>query len=97
MAYCPLAQGGTLQRMRQDFLRDPTLLAVAARYKISVMQLLLAFVLKQDNLIAIPKAGSPAHVRENAGVLGLSVAQEDWDQIDKTFWPPTEKMHLDIE
>ena len=97
MAYCPLAQGGSLQRMHQDFLRDRTLLAIAAKYKISVMQLLLAFVLRQDNLIAIPKAGSPAHVKENAEVIGLSVAVEDWAEIDKIYWPPTVKMHLDIE
>ena len=97
MAYCPLAQAGTLQRMHRDFMTDKTLLAIASKYGITVMQLLLAFVLKQDNLIAIPKAGTPGHVEQNAGVLGLSIAAQDWDEIDRTFWPPTSKMHLDIE
>ena len=97
MAYCPLAQAGSLTRMNQDFLRDPTLLTVAAKYKISVMQLLLAFVLRQDNLVAIPKTSSPVHLRENKRVLGLSIVDSDWHKIDRIFWPPTAKMHLDIE
>jgi diketogulonate reductase-like aldo/keto reductase len=94
MAYCPLAQAGALRR---DLMRSPALLAIAAKYEISVMQLLLAFVLRQDNLAAIPKAGSPAHVEENAKALRLSIADEDWAEVDKAFCPPTGKTRLDIE
>ena len=97
MAYCPLAQAGTLRRTRLDLLRDPVLSTVAEKYRVSVMQLLLAFVLQQDNMVAIPKAGSPAHVRQNAEVLRLSIAEEDWKEIGKTFRPPTEKTPLDME
>ncbi len=61
------------------------------------MQLLLAFVLRQDNMVAIPKAGSPAHVRQNAEVLRLSIAEEDWKEINKAFGPPTGKTPLDME
>lgn len=63
MAYCPVAQGGALQH---QLLQDKTLQAVAARHGISVTQLLLAFVLHQDGVSAIPKAATPAHTRENA-------------------------------
>jgi diketogulonate reductase-like aldo/keto reductase len=97
MAYCPLAQAGALRRMHRDFYKDKTLFSVASKYRISVMQLLLAFVLRQENAIAIPKAGSPAHVEENAKVPDIAVSDEDWAEIDRAFWPPTEKMHLDIE
>ena len=97
MAYCPLAQAGTLKRMRKDFLTDNTLLSVAAKYGISVMQLMLAFTLRQPNLTAIPKAGSPLHVRENAAVLNVCVSDEDWFRVDSVFGPPISKMHLDIE
>jgi diketogulonate reductase-like aldo/keto reductase len=97
MAYCPLAQAGSLRRMHRDFMTDKTLLTMAGKYGVTVLQLLLAFVLKQDNLTAIPKAGTPAHVEANAKVLGQSIAEEDWAELDKTFWPPTAKMHLDIE
>lgn len=97
MAYCPLAQAGTLRRMHGDVTHNSTLLAVAAKYGITVMQLLLAFALRQENVIAIPKAGSAAHVRQNAAVSGLAIDPEDWREIDGVFWPPTSKMHLDIE
>jgi len=97
MAYCPLAQAGTLQRVYRGFPQEKTLVTIAAQYRISVMQLLLAFVLRQERLIAIPKAGSPAHVRENRAVFELSVSEEDWHTIDRVYRPPTAKMHLDIE
>ncbi len=97
MAYCPLVQAGTLKRSQRDLRRDPVLVEIAEKYRISVMQLLLAFVLRQDNMVAIPKAGSPAHVRKNAEVLHISIADEDWRKIDKTFLPPTEKTPLGME
>ena len=97
MAYCPLAQAGTLKRMNRDFFADDTLRSVATAYGISVMQLLLAFTLRQPNVAAIPKAGSPAHVEANAAVPDVHIADEDWAKVDSVFWPPTTKMHLDIE
>ena len=97
MAYCPLAQAGTLTRMGQELLTDETLTAAAQKYNISVMQLMLAFTLRQNNLIAIPKAGSAAHTEQNAKAAELCVSEEDWQKIDSVFWPPTAKMHLDIE
>ena len=97
MAYCPLAQAGAVTRMHKDMLTDKTLVAVAGKYGISVTQLLLAFTLKQSNVSAIPKAGSRLHVEENAAVLKVSIAQEDWAIVDKEFLPPTSKMHLDMD
>jgi len=97
MAYCPLAQAGMLKRMNHDFVQDETLVAVSKRHGISVMQLMLAFVLRQDNIVAIPKSGSVRHTEQNAAVLQICISDEEWAEIDKVFWPPTEKMHLDIE
>jgi diketogulonate reductase-like aldo/keto reductase len=97
MAYCPLAQAGTLRRMRKDILTDETLVSVAAKYKISVMQIALAFTLRQKNLVAIPKSGSVCHVEENAAATDICISDEDWALIDSVYWPPTAKMHLDME
>ena len=97
MAYCPLAQGGTLRRTRQDFLTDPTLCAVAQKYNASIMQVMLAFVLRQQGVTAIPKAGHALHVEQNAQALTLNISLADWQAIDDVFWPPSSKMHLDIE
>jgi diketogulonate reductase-like aldo/keto reductase len=61
------------------------------------MQLMLAFVLRHNTLAAIPKAGSTFHVEENAAALDTHVSSDDWARIDSVFWPPTSKMHLDME
>jgi diketogulonate reductase-like aldo/keto reductase len=97
MAYCPLAQAGTLTRMRKDIITDETLVSVAAKYKLSVTQIMLAFILRQKNLVAIPKAGSVRHVEENATAIDIRISDEDWARIDSVYWPPTAKMHLDME
>lgn len=97
MAYCPVAQAGALKRMHKDFYKDPTLAALAKKYGVTITQLLLAFTQKQPGVIAIPKSANPSHVRENAAVAALNVSADDWAKLDKIFWPPTAKMHLDIE
>jgi Aldo/keto reductases, related to diketogulonate reductase len=97
MAYCPLAQAGRLKRMNKDILTDALLVSIAGHYRITVVQLLLAFIFRQSNVSAIPKAGTPAHVEENAAALDVRISAEDWARIDAVFWPPTAKMHLDIE
>jgi diketogulonate reductase-like aldo/keto reductase len=93
MAYCPLAQAGSLRR---KLLSDPTLLAIAKKYGIGIMQLLLVFLLRQENVIAIPKSGSPQHVRDNAQALEISISIEDWNMVDQAFPPPSGKMQLDM-
>ena len=97
MAYCPLAQAGTLKRMNTDILSDRTLLSAAEKYGISVFQLLLAFTLRNSGVTAVPKSGSAEHTEENAAAASIEISDNDWAQIDKVFWPPSSKMHLDIE
>ena len=58
MAYSPIEQG--------RILRHPALIAVAACHPgVTPAQVALAWVLRQDGICAIPRAGKPAHVREN--------------------------------
>ena len=97
MAYCPLAQAGKLMRMNRNIFEDSTLRQISAKYEITIMQLMLAFTLRQTNLTAIPKASSINHVEANAMVLNVNISDEDWEMIDEVFQPPTSKMHLDIE
>lgn len=94
MAYCPLAQAGALRR---DLLANRTLTAIAAKHAVSVMQILLAFVLRQEGVIAIPKAGSPAHVEENAKAAALILSAQDWAEIDRAFPPPQRKTPLAMQ
>ncbi len=91
MAYSPLGspggQGGAL-------LRHAALQAVAARHGVAPAQVALAFVLSRPGVIAIPKATTPEHVRQNAAARGLALAAEDFRDLDAAFPPPRRKRPL---
>lgn len=93
MAYCPLAQAG---RLRQALFSDATLLEIAQQKGISVAQLLLAWVIRNEGVIAIPKASSLAHVQENAAALQVRLSDEELARINKAFPPPQHKLALDV-
>ncbi len=80
MAYSPVEQG--------RLLRHPALGAVAGRHGATPAQVALAWVLRQDGVIAIPKAGTAAHVRENRAALDLRLDAGDMAALDRAFPPP---------
>jgi diketogulonate reductase-like aldo/keto reductase len=87
MAYSPIEQGRVL--------RHPGLMAVAARHPgITPAQVALAWVLRQDGICAIPRAGKPAHVRENRAALDIRLTSQDLADLDRAFPPPTHKQPL---
>ncbi|UIJ72448.1 aldo/keto reductase [Aurantimonas sp. HBX-1] len=89
MAYSPIGQGG-------DLLEDATLVRIAARHDATPARVALAFVLRHKDIIAIPKASSVAHVRDNAAALDLALDAEDLAEIDAAFPPPRRKQPLAI-
>lgn len=93
MAYCPLAQAGTL---RKEMLNNRVMQEIAGKYHISVIQLLLLFVLRKDEIIAIPRSGKKKHVLENWAVKSVQVEEKDREIIDRVFPAPKRKMPLDI-
>ncbi len=93
MAYCPLAQGGGL---RDELLSNPVLKEVANKYGVSVMQLLLMFVLQNDNVSAIPRSGKAAHVKQNVEAARMKLLKEDFDRISDAFPAPDHKTSLDV-
>ena len=93
MAYCPLAQAG---RLRHDLMSHPLLNQIAQQKSITVAQLLLAWVIRQEGVIAIPKAGSLQHVKENGAALEVTLSNEERALINQAFPPPDRKMPLDV-
>ena len=93
MAYCPLAQAG---RLRDSLFTDPVLIQIAQQKGISVAQLLLAWVIRQSGVIAIPKASSVVHVQENAAALEVLLTDEELQLIDRAWPAPQHKLPLDI-
>lgn len=68
--------------------RDGRLARTAERYGVSRAQLALAWVLRQDGVVAIPKAGNAQHVRENHDALDLRFAPADLVELDRVFGTP---------
>ncbi len=87
MAYSPLEQG----RLRPD----AALQRVAARHDATPAQVALAWTLRHDNVIAIPKATRLAHVRDNAKAADLVLTEEDLADIDHAFPAPRRDVPLE--
>jgi len=88
MAYSPIEQG--------RILKNPQLEAVAVRHSATPAQVALAWVLHQEQIIAIPKAGTARHVRENRGALEVHLTEEDMVALDRAFPPPKEPRPLEM-
>ena len=86
MAYSPLDQG--------RILRDRALKSVADRHGVTPAALALAWVLRYDHVITIPKASSPEHVRANAAAADVVLAPQDIEDLDRAFPPPKGPMPL---
>ena len=88
MAYSPVEQG--------RLLADPELVRVAATIGATPAQVALAWVLHHDGMIAIPKAGSVAHVRENRAAADLVLSPEDLATLDAAFPRPRARHPLEM-
>jgi diketogulonate reductase-like aldo/keto reductase len=88
MAYSPIEQG--------RLLGHPVLLRVALRHAATPAQIALAWVLGHDGVNAIPRAGKPAHVRENCGALDIRLSEEDLAELKMAFPAPDSRRPLEV-
>ena len=93
MAYCPLAQAG---RLRDDLFNSRAVQEVAHAYQATPAQVLLAWAIREQGVMAIPKASSVDHVKENAAALALNLSAEAIALLDKAFPAPGRKTPLDV-
>lgn len=94
IAYCPLAQGG---RLKDKLLKSTSVKKISEKYNITPIQVLLSFVLSQNNTIAIPKASHLEHMKQNIECLNIQFNSEDLALLNKEFPKPNKKLPLDIE
>jgi diketogulonate reductase-like aldo/keto reductase len=88
MAYSPVEQG--------RILGHKVLKQVAQCRGATPAQVALAWVLRQDGVVAIPKAGSVAHVRENRTALDLKLDVDALKALDAAFPSPTKVRPLEM-
>ncbi|HKV36559.1 MAG TPA: aldo/keto reductase [Pyrinomonadaceae bacterium] len=93
MAYSPVAQKSAEQKR---MFNDRNLKSVAAEHDATPAQIALAWVLREPDIIAIPKASQPQHIRENRAALDIELTAEDLAKIDKSFPPPKRKIPLEM-
>jgi diketogulonate reductase-like aldo/keto reductase len=80
MAYSPTDQGRLLRRR--------PLVEFAARHGRTPAQVALGWLLAQDEVIVIPKAGRVAKLEENAAVLEKPLSAAELRELDGLFAPP---------
>lgn len=88
MAYSPVEEG--------TLVDHPVVRRVAKRHDATPAQIAIAWVLRQPDVITIPKAGNPEHVRENRGALDIQLTSKDLRDLDDVFEPPKYKVPLDV-
>ena len=66
-------------------LQSSALSAVAQRLGATPMQVALAWLLSRDQVIAIPKAGTRAHVAENAAAADMVLDADECATLDRAF------------
>jgi diketogulonate reductase-like aldo/keto reductase len=88
MAYSPIEQG--------RLLRQRTLTSVAVRHRATPAQIALAWVLRQTDMMVIPKAANESHVLENRAALDITLTDADLAELDHSFPPPRGPRPLEL-
>jgi 2,5-diketo-D-gluconate reductase B len=73
-AYCPIARG--------KLVAHPVVERVAKKHAKTANQIGLRWLLEQPGVLAIPKAGSVPHARENISIFDFSLDAEDRRALD---------------
>ena len=88
MAYSRLDEG--------KLITHPAVTKVAAAHDATPAQIALAWLLRRDGVIAIPKTANERRVRENAASLGLTLNADDLALLDDAFPPPSRPEPLEM-
>ena len=88
MAYSPIEQGRLLENKK--------LKALASEIGVSAAQLSIAWSIRNNDIITIPKASNLEHVSQNIDAWTIKLESAILDELDKLFEPPVRKRGLDI-
>jgi diketogulonate reductase-like aldo/keto reductase len=88
MAYSPIEQGRLLENKK--------LKALASEIGVSAAQLSIAWSIRNNDIITIPKASNLEHVSQNIDAWTIKLESAILDELDKLFEPPVKKKGLDV-
>lgn len=92
MAYSPVAPNAQMQKR---MFNDRNVKAIAEERGATPAQIALAWVLRERDIIAIPKASQRQHIRENREAIDIQLTKEDLAKLDQSFPPPNRKTPLE--
>ena len=93
IAYSPLGRG---PKMGSTMMKNEAVLQVAEKHEASAYQILLAWVMQQPDVLAIPKSSSSKHLLSNLKALDIELTPEDLQILEKTYPKPEHKEPLAI-
>ena len=88
MAYSPIDRGSLVE--------NDLVVEVAEKHGVGTAEVALAWVLRDDDVCAIPKASIPEHVRENRRALDVRLDADDLRALDEAFPAPTGPAPLQV-
>jgi diketogulonate reductase-like aldo/keto reductase len=88
MAYTPLGRG--------SIANNEAVMEVARRHGVPAATVVLAWTMRDPNVISIPKAGTIEHVEANRRAADLVLSAEDNALLDKAFPPPKKAAPLAV-
>ena len=88
MAYSPIEQG--------RILGHPVLREIAELHHATPAQIALAWVLRRDDVCAIPRASRLEHTNENRAAADIQLDQADLSQLDQDFPRPERVRPLEM-
>jgi diketogulonate reductase-like aldo/keto reductase len=88
MAYSPIEQG--------RILGHPVLREIAELHHATPAQIALAWVLRRDDVCAIPRASRLEHTNENRAAADIQLDQADLSQLDQEFSRPDRVRPLEM-
>ena len=78
-AYCPIARGSVL--------KDKTLTEIGKKHGKSAVQVTLRWLLQQDDVMAIPKSGSPKNAAANFDIFDFELSEGEMTDISNLAKP----------
>lgn len=93
MAYSPVGHKPADQKR---LFNHPTIKSIASRHDATPAQICLAWVLREPDMIVIPKSSKPHHIRENRAAHDIQLTDQDLKELDQAFPPPDRKIPLEV-
>ncbi|WP_125681726.1 aldo/keto reductase [Levilactobacillus yonginensis] len=93
IAYSPIAQGDA---WGHQLTTNAVVKELAATHGVGVYQILLAWVIRNSQVLAIPQTSSVLHMEQNVAAADLTLTATELTALDEQFPRPTHKESLDV-